>query len=221
MSRVRANLFAISPGLIRSRCKQVAAAREEYDFPDRLRTCEQYGALMNLFSGLDFERDNDLLTGALAVYGWMPTMMGELKSRDKLKGLIFDLSGTNKDHLGSILEGHRDNGALRSVNNSIVGTSKLLHFFLPDKIAIWDSVLGRSFGLVHHYQFSREDRFITYIDAVHEAIKLIDIPLEKLDIAVGDSICEISNIRRVEFALHAFGRQRSSISGSRPLSPDH
>src|ERR1700730_3829205 len=125
MSRVRADLVDISTATIRSRCERVAATPEQYDFPSRLRTCEQYSALMNLFSGLDFERDNDLLAGALAVYGWMATMMDELKSRDKLKSLIFDLSSVNKDHLGSILEAHRGNGALRSVNNSIVGTSKL------------------------------------------------------------------------------------------------
>ena len=135
-------------------------------------------------------------------------MMNELRSRDKLKSLISELSSANKDQLGSILERHRDNGALRSVNNSIVGSSKLLHFFLPDKIAIWDSVLGRSFGLVHQYQFHREDHFITYTGAIHEAVEFMDIPLEKLDMAAGDSICQISNIRRVEFALYAFGRQR-------------
>jgi hypothetical protein len=87
----------------------------------------------------------------------------------------------------------------------------LLHFFLPEKIAIWDSVLGRSFGLVHQYQFHREDRFITYIAAVHEAADFMDTPWEKLDMAAGDSNCKVSNIRRIEFALYAFGRQRSRL----------
>jgi len=81
-----------------------------------------------------------------------------------------------------------------------------LHFFLPEKIAIWDSVLARSFGLVHHYQFGREDRFIVYNDAIHEATKLIDVPWDKLDLATGNGVWNVSNIRRIEFALYAFSR---------------
>jgi hypothetical protein len=133
MSRVRPDLFDISPTTICARCREVAASPECYDFADRVRICEQYSALIGLFSNLNVESDKDLLVGALAVYGWMPTMMDELRCLDKLKSLILDLGAASNDSIGSILGRYRDTGALRSVNNSVVGTSKLLHFFFPDK----------------------------------------------------------------------------------------
>jgi hypothetical protein len=194
-----------SPETILTRCEQVASTPERYDFADRLSTCEQYDALLSLFSRLDPSSDEDLLIGALAVYGWMPTMMDKFVSRKELKGLIAELAQTEPDQIAGALERKIGSGAFRSVNNSIVGTSKLLHFFLPDKVAIWDSVLARSFGFVHHYQFSKEAVFIDYVRAIHVAARSMRTPWEKLDMARGKSD-GASRVRRIEFALYAFAR---------------
>ncbi|WP_182872317.1 hypothetical protein [Bradyrhizobium diazoefficiens] len=209
---MEANGFELSAATILSRCRQVSAEPRQYEFPGRLRTCEQYSALIRLFSQLDHRRDDDLLAGALAVYGWMPTMMDELSSRDELKALIAELIGTKPDLVVGVLDRYQGTGALRSVNNSIVGTSKLLHFFLPEKVAIWDSVLGRSFGLINRDQFHREDRFITYVRAVHEVLRSADYPWERLDIATGLPADDVSRIRRVEFTLYAYARRHTDAT---------
>lgn len=86
-----------------------------------------------------------------------------------MKELIADLSSIAPDQTAAILKRHIGTGALRSVNNSTVGTSKLLHFFSPNKVPIWDSVLAKSFGLVHEYQWKREDRFLYLSETAEEA----------------------------------------------------
>jgi hypothetical protein len=198
----------LTASTILSRCELVASTPKRYDFPGRHSVCEQYDALVRLFSRLDPASDEDLIVGALAVYGWMPTMMNKLIAREELKKLIAELAWTGTNEVAAALQRNIPSGALRSVNNSIVGTSKLLHFFLPDKVAIWDSVLARSFGFVHHYQFAKEAVFVEYVRAVHAAAQSETMPWEKLDIAVGASV-HVSRVRRIEFALYAFARRRA------------
>lgn len=130
----------ISSQLIRARCNDVSSAPDKYDFPGSIPSWEQYTALMNLFSRLHPDHEYDLLAGAMAVYGWMPTMMDKLNARDELKALALELRQAAPMNVANILHKYRRSGALRSVNNSTVGTSKLLHFFLPDKISIWDGI---------------------------------------------------------------------------------
>jgi hypothetical protein len=212
MPAVQRPFFEISSTVIRSRCAEVASAPERYDFPNRILSCEQYFALIRLYSRLNFDRDDDLLAGALAVYGWMPTMLNELKLRDQLKYLINDLNRAAQDQVPSVLERHLETGALRAVNNSIVGTSKLLHFFFPHKVAIWDGVLGLSFGMKHRHQMHREDRFIAYVSAIHEAVETMETPWEALDMAAGGRAETVSKVRKIEFALYAFAQHSARRS---------
>jgi hypothetical protein len=202
-------LSKFSAALIRARCQQVADAPDHYDFANRLHTCEQHSALLRLFARLDAKDENDLLAGALAVYGWMPTMMDTLSSRNELKELIVDLASTESNRIVTTMTQYIGTGALRSVNNSTVGTSKLLHFFLPRKVPIWDSVLAGSFGLVHHYQLAREQCFVEYVQAVHTAAQLEDMPWETMNFADGHGL-KASRVRQIEFTLYAFARKTPS-----------
>ncbi|MGJ4902320.1 hypothetical protein ACQR0V_12175 [Bradyrhizobium sp. HKCCYLS2058] len=140
-------------------------------------------------------------------------MMDDLASRDALKALIAELKQVSSDSVPSILEKYRATGVLRAINNSIVGTSKLLHFFLPENIPIWDSVLGRSFGMIHRHQFHREDRFLIYVQAVHSAVRSAAISWKELDIVASQSSGPVSKVRKVEFALYAFARRRMALEG--------
>jgi hypothetical protein len=199
----------LTASTILSRCELVASTPKRYDFPGRHSICEQYDALVRLFSRLDPASEEDMIVGALAVYGWMPTMMDKLVARDELKRLIDELARAEANQVTAALERGILSGALRSVNNSIVGTSKLLHFFLPDKVAIWDSVLAGSFGFVHHYQFAKEALFVEYVRAVHAAAESETMPWQRLDIALGAS-GDVSRVRRIEFALYAFARAQGA-----------
>lgn len=72
------------------------------------------------------------------VYGWMPTVL----SLYPIAPLIDFSSGANllnkAKSTGSLLNSEIEKLA-SVVNNSLVGTSKLLHFVSPQKFPIWDS----------------------------------------------------------------------------------
>lgn len=105
------------------------------------------------------------------VYGWMPTVL-ELRTR----------SAVPFADEAAILESVRNGAALSenqldrlkaSINNSIVGVSKLLHFLCPDRYAIWDSKVYSYLravadpgwnGRVDHEDVNKTHRYITYMD---------------------------------------------------------
>lgn len=73
------------------------------------------------------------------VYGWMPTVL-KLRSMSPQAQRFSDeaklLEGIRMGADASL----KDLATLKaSINNSIVGVSKLLHFLRPDRYAIWDS----------------------------------------------------------------------------------
>ncbi|MBZ9603334.1 hypothetical protein [Phyllobacterium chamaecytisi] len=124
-----------------------------------------YLALTDLFRKLDLSCHKQVLSGAYAVYGWMPTI---LKSPP---------TGSGASDLKRLVEAGRDKGnyldlnawkeTLQAINNSVVGTSKFLHFSAPDVFPIWDSVVARSFGLSQWHQHARAKEYIAYFNAVH------------------------------------------------------
>jgi len=80
----------------------------------------------------------DFVRGAHLVYGWMPKVLN-LHTRPP------DLTLAQA---ASLLESARTQGTISDehlsalvcvINNSLVGTSKLLHFVRPDVFPIWDS----------------------------------------------------------------------------------
>jgi hypothetical protein len=82
----------------------------------------------------------DLVIGIHFVYGWMPTIF-HFKSLDTAK-LTEAIGIINKYKGSDVIESDEPEQLekLKEIlNNSIVGTSKLLHFINPDKYAIWDS----------------------------------------------------------------------------------
>ncbi|WIW43910.1 hypothetical protein ML401_20580 [Bradyrhizobium sp. 62B] len=141
-------------------------------------------------------------------------MFRDLAARDMLKKLLADLSLVKLDGVAATLTKHVETGALRAVNNSTVGTSKLLHFFFPEKVPIWDSVLGKSFGLVHDYEWSREDRFIKYVQEVHAAVQLERMPWAAMNFADCPGF-EASKVRKIEFTLYAFARRNRHALAAR------
>ncbi|MBK0380044.1 DEAD/DEAH box helicase family protein [Mucilaginibacter segetis] len=83
-------------------------------------------------------RKDDLIIGINFTYGWMPTIFS-FKNDD----FDYPLHILNQVQQGAII-GIKEFNALKSLfNNSIVGTSKLLHFINPEQYAIWDSRVCR------------------------------------------------------------------------------
>jgi hypothetical protein len=97
-----------------------------------------YPEFLKYFRDLKTITRHNLIIGINFTYGWMPTIF-DFRS-DKFDEVLDIL---NKAKYGDkpttegliLLKGH--------LNNSLVGTTKLLHFINPDKFSIWDSRVYR------------------------------------------------------------------------------
>jgi len=119
-----------------------------------------YKEFVKYFADLKTITKHNLIIGINFTYGWMPT--------------IFEFCSDNFEESLSILNRAKKGeipkkeqlGILRSLfNNSLVGTSKLLHFINPEIFAIWDSrvyryLTGKS---AYDYRINDYEAYLSYL----------------------------------------------------------
>jgi hypothetical protein len=93
-----------------------------------------YPVFVNYFRHIPTITKSNLIIGIHFTYGWMPTAF-DFRSNDFNKAIsILNKAKTNEQLTCEELS------VLKCLfNNSLVGTSKLLHFINPHAYAIWDS----------------------------------------------------------------------------------
>ncbi len=97
-----------------------------------------YPEFLKYFADLETITKHDVIIGINFSYGWMPTMF-DFRS-DNFNEVVDIL---NRAKQGQIPTETELEVLKKCFNNSLVGTSKLLHFINPNKFTIWDSrVLG-------------------------------------------------------------------------------
>jgi hypothetical protein len=156
-----------------------------------------YRAINAHFASIaQFDADAFIVT-AHVVYGWMPTIL-ELAA-DSDEDIEAAVSALNESKSGSVTD--RDLALLiRIVNNSLVGTSKLLHFASPAHFAIWDS---RVYSFVfdrepYHYRMNNiadyreyhtilgriagDTRFLRFHEAVNDKVGYRVSPLRAIEL---------------------------------------
>lgn len=100
----------------------------------------------------------------------MPTILKRFKNQVQLSQFIIEVRCLSlNEAVPLIRDVARSNrgGVFRSLNNSVVGTSKLLHFFRPDLFPIWDSRIAKLFG----YANGRHNNpvvYLAYLELLHE-----------------------------------------------------
>ncbi len=82
--------------------------------------------------------EHNLVISSHFVYGWMPTII-HLRL-DQKDNVLFLLNAVKDGHILDVAELEI---LKASINNSLVGLSKLLHFINPREYAIWDSRIFR------------------------------------------------------------------------------
>jgi hypothetical protein len=92
-----------------------------------------YGYFIDYFKKISKIEESHFYISTNFVYGWMPTILN-YKS-DRISESIFLL---NIAKSGKTLSEDQLTILKSTINNSIVGVSKLLHFIDPDIYAIWD-----------------------------------------------------------------------------------
>lgn len=154
-----------------------------------------YAALLDLFTKLDLTNELEVTAGAYAVYGWMPTIM---KRKPDAKRLIAFVQSCN-DSSPSIEFLKRDKCVLKAINNSIVGTSKFLHFFASETFPIWDGNIARAFDASG--KIEDPETYIRYCEILNNYEEPAAWPNE-----ISEFDPSVSKIRRLEFCLYAYGR---------------
>lgn len=145
-------------------------------------------------------KKHDVIVGIHLIYGWMPTIC-HLKSEDFAEAATI-LNKVKKDE--SLLKEEVDK--LKSVfNNSIVGTSKLLHFISPENYPIWDSNVCRYLNIPAH-KANNIDVYLDYIKACRNIIKKCKDEITRVKEAMNEFEPykvqnEISDMRAVELVM--------------------
>lgn len=122
-----------------------------------------YPHLLSYFASRDIFDASDLVRGAHMVYGWMPTILNLAKSPNPDFNIGAEI--LNRARRDGRLSKDAIKSLVKLINNSLVGTSKLLHFVAPNKFAIWDS---KVYTFVyeerpHHHQLNQVDRYCKYL----------------------------------------------------------
>jgi hypothetical protein len=127
-----------------------------------------YKEFLKYFENQERIELHNLVIGINFTYGWMPT--------------IFDFRSTNFDAALEVLNKakcnikliYNDYQILKTLfNNSLVGTSKLLHFINPEKYAIWDSRVFRYLydKEPHDYRIGKIENYIEYLTLLENLTK--------------------------------------------------
>ncbi len=106
--------------------------------------------------------EHNLVIASHFVYGWMPTILHlDLKNKGEVLKL---LNAVKSGHLLNIEELET---LKSSINNSLVGLSKLLHFINPRDYAIWDSRIYRYLTeQKSSYGIDKPQLYIDYLNGI-------------------------------------------------------
>jgi CopG antitoxin of type II toxin-antitoxin system len=165
-----------------------------------------YSDLLDFFKKLDLKNEQNVVGAAHAVYGWMPTI---LKKETNAKELVAFTSDLRKNRERSnqrkfALDQLRQRLHItKAINGSTVGTSKFLHFVEPEIFPIWDSNIALAFEVSS--KINDPDTYLAYCEAVHRYLD--KNPELKWPSELPDGI---SDIRKMEFCLYAYGKFRKS-----------
>ena len=177
---------------------------------NRVSDLISYVEFINYFKNINLIDKHNLIIGINFTYGWMPTIF-------EFKNYQFQdaINVLNKVKLSEGITDKEIFFLTNMFNNSLVGTSKLLHFINPEKYAIWDSRVYRYLFLnkePNYKTISNVNIYLSYLEFckfisnsneftnIHKFIK------EKLQY-------DITAYRAIELVMYSRGK-KSNISNS-------
>ena len=128
-----------------------------------------YPYFLNYFQNLESINLENLVIGISFTYSWMPTILKALNLKNT-EEVLFILNEVKK---GKLIDEQQLTTLKTTFNNSLVGTSKLLHFINPKQYAIWDSRVFRFLNNVepHKYRLEKPRAYIEYLKLIEELKK--------------------------------------------------
>jgi hypothetical protein len=164
----------------------------------------QYKALVQL--GASVKNADESMALALAVYGWMPTILRSLKISDQQLTLI-QTAGDINAGIAAIQA-----FSVPPVNNSWVGSSKFLHFLNPNVFPIWDSHIARAFGWLRRGQYETSAKYIMYMAAIRDLLPLSENSRSEVISRIERQFgYKISPVRALEFLIFSDSRTKHAV----------
>ncbi|EPG34498.1 hypothetical protein [Acinetobacter colistiniresistens] len=157
-----------------------------------------YPHFLNYFKNIETIKLENIIIGISFTYSWMPTILKKLK----LNNSEYLLSSLNDVKQGKRINEKQLLFLKKTFNNSLVGTSKLLHFINPHNYAIWDSRVLYFLSNQEPYTYRLENiqTYFEYLDLVEKLTKeqgfetFYTLIKQKMDY-------EITEFRALEFAF--------------------
>ncbi|NJR20618.1 MAG: hypothetical protein HC777_03675 [Hyphomonadaceae bacterium] len=174
-----------------------------------------YHAIKELGSRTSYTDPTQIIALAYAAYGWMPTILKNIAADDeliKLGNFIQEAMLWHEARPTSPFNWPNDN-VLRAVNNSVVGTSKLLHFAVPSLFPIWDSRIANVFSIRTQNKINSCENYKQYFLLLNEYLSepnpwRCPSNIEKTFDDFGGSV---SLLRKLEFCLFVSGGPEPGI----------
>jgi hypothetical protein len=156
-----------------------------------------YPEFIQYFKNISNISKHNLVISSHFVYGWMPTII-ELKFQDMEGGVLKSL---NKAKNGAMLTVGELELLKSTINNSLVGLSKLLHFINPADYAIWDSRIYRyTTDKKSSYGIGNTQLYLNYLSKLNEIESHVDFNEIKKNISAHFDY-EISSKRVIELLM--------------------
>ena len=164
---------------------------------------QTYSEFIKYFENIIHIEKHNLIIASHFVYGWMPTILHlDTKQIDQV---LFYLNAAKAGHL---LAENELEIIKNCVNNSMVGTSKLLHFINPKLYAIWDSRIFRYLtGNKYSYGIDKPKAYLKYLSALKEIAEHNDYRILHLKIERNFEY-QISSMRAIEILMFETDRER-------------
>lgn len=191
--------------------RKIRTFKDKVHDPTNLRSSHM--ALQRLFDEwVRLESAETVLAGACAVYGWMPTMLKSVGSdSEAFRKLLTPFLGAENEvaaaaHLISLASDDQEL-LLHHLNDSVVGSSKFLHFATSGKLPIWDSRVAQTFNVPPH-QLKKTQHYLDYVDAVSMCVSNDEfiIPEQFSRFLFGEK--PVQKVRAIEFGLYMIASER-------------
>ena len=155
-----------------------------------------YPYFIDFFKSADRLELRHLVQGSYMVYGWMPTIPKIDLRNEKL--VLNYLNGVKK---GKLLTIDQLKELQSSINNSVVGVSKLLHFINPSIYAIWDSRIFRYMnGKKPSSQIKNPKNYLAYLKFLEA--KTLESGFSSFHNSVNNDLgYEVSGFRALELVM--------------------
>lgn len=158
-----------------------------------------YPYFISYFKNLKELDEDNIIIGISLVYSWMPTILKKI-DLEKIKDATTILNKARTEERITQLELKL---LISTFNNSLVGSSKLLHFINPKKYAIWDSKVFKALydnKTAYQRAITNPDKYFKYIEWIEGIIKQPSFNqlYEKIKSLIGNDITEY---RAIEYCL--------------------